>query len=369
MSRAIIALLLLAVVVLPIPANASEQVPDGNGGMVDVFPMVFPVDGPNRYTDTWGAPRSGGRTHIGTDIMAADGIPVLAAADGVVSHINWASRADLIDPSRCCTIGIRHEGGWVTNYLHLNHDPALGVETVAGWGIVDGLLPGVKVKAGQLIGWVGHSGNASPLYPHLHFELIKDGVPINPYPHVVRAVTGPVGRFFDTFVTVHRTDIDRIAELGITKGCNPPTNTLFCPERELTRGEVAAMLRRALELPASPVDAFTDDGASIFEGDINALAAVGIAFGCTATEFCPDRPLLREEMARFLVRSYGYPASGVDAFVDDDGSPFEPDIDALAAVGVTKGCNPPTNDRFCPERTLTRAEFASFMVRAIDRAG
>jgi hypothetical protein len=55
-----------------------------------------------------------------------------------------------------------------------------------------------------------------------------------------------------------------------------------------------------------------------------------------------------------------------DHFRDDGGSVHEADINALAESGITKGCNPPTNDRFCPSRTLTRGEIAAFLHRALD---
>ena len=52
-------------------------------------------------------------------------------------------------------------------------------------------------------------------------------------------------------------------------------------------------------------------------------------------------------------------------FVDDDGSVFEREIELLAAAGITKGCNPPTNDRFCPHAPVRRGELAAFLHRAI----
>ena len=70
---------------------------------------------------------------------------------------------------------------------------------------------------------------------------------------------------------------------------------------------MAAFLGRAFTLPASDVDAFTDDEASVFEADIDALAASGITKGCTATEFCPDDPVARDQMASFLTRALGLP--------------------------------------------------------------
>jgi hypothetical protein len=71
-------------------------------------------------------------------------------------------------------------------------------------------------------------------------------------------------------------------------------------------------------------------------------------------------------MAAFLVRALGLTdGAGSDTFVDDDGSIFEADIERLAASGITKGCNPPTNNRFCPEDRLTRGQMAAFLRRAI----
>lgn len=339
---------------------------------------IFPVVGQDgvdfAYSDTFGAPRGGGRTHHGVDIgtYGVKGVPVVAAADGWVRYVNWSSDPLDLNPDRCCTIALMHEDGWETWYIHLDNDTP-GTDDGLGWGIAPGILPGVDVKAGQLIGWVGDSGNAEGTSPHLHWEVHVDGVVVNPTLHADSAtrISAPVpgiyeGAFWDDEGSVHEANIDIIAAEGITKGCNPPDNDRFCPEREITRGEMAAFIRRMLVLPAVGEDFFTDDADSIFEADINALAAVGVAFGCTDTEYCPDTPLLREEMAELLVRSFGYEnPDGVDLFTDDETSVFHDSINALGANGVTKGCNPPDNNAFCPDRTLTRAEMATFFARAL----
>ena len=68
---------------------------------------------------------------------------------------------------------------------------------------------------------------------------------------------------------------------------------------------MAAFLNRALGLPATDVDYFADDETSIFENDINKLAASGITQGCSDTEFCPDGYVTRGQMAAFLHRAFG----------------------------------------------------------------
>lgn len=174
--------------------------------------------------------------------------------------------------------------------------------------------------------------------------------------------------FGDDNGSVHELNIALLAASEITAGCNPPDNDSFCPDGETTRGEMAAFLVRALDLPASDEDIFTDDEGSVFEGNINALAAAGVTKGCNPPEndeFCPDRSVSRAEMAAFLVRGLSLAASADDAFTDDDGSIFESDINSLAAAGITKGCNPPVNDNYCPDGATTRGEMASFLVRAL----
>ena len=176
----------------------------------------------------------------------------------------------------------------------------------------------------------------------------------------------PGGSFIDDDGSVHEADIEAMYGAGITKGCNPPWNDEFCPTRPVTRGEMAAFLVRALDLPAGP-DMFEDDALSVFQSDINALAAAGITRGCNPPandRFCPSRSVTRGEMAAFLVRAYAYPVPEGDRFIDDDGSVFERDIEALAEAGVTRGCNPPDNDRYCPTEAVTRQQMASFLARA-----
>jgi hypothetical protein len=175
----------------------------------------------------------------------------------------------------------------------------------------------------------------------------------------------PVGSFRDTGTSVHEDNIAKLAYANITKGCNPPLNDLYCPDDSVTRGQMAAFLVRALDLPAAANDYFVDDDDSIFEADINALAASGITKGCSSDGYCPDRRVTRGEMAAFLDRALTLPAAPPDRFVDDDDSIFEASIDRLAAAGITAGCNPPANTEYCPNAYVTRGQMASFLSRAL----
>ncbi len=177
------------------------------------------------------------------------------------------------------------------------------------------------------------------------------------------------GSFADDDGNVFESDIEWMAAEGITKGCNPPENTMYCPSDFVTRGQMAAFLVRALDLPDAGSAGFVDTVGSTFEKDIDKLAAAGITRGCNPPvndRFCPWNSVTRGQMAAFLVRALGYTDDGGgDLFTDDDDSIFQADIDRLGTAGVTKGCNPPVNDRYCPTDPVTRGQMAAFLHRAL----
>ncbi len=173
--------------------------------------------------------------------------------------------------------------------------------------------------------------------------------------------------FVDISDSVFEADILWIAGAGITRGCNPPTNDRFCPDQPVTRGQMAAFLSRALDLTHTGSWGFRDTSGSIFEQDIDRLAAARITLGCnppTNDLFCPDQPVTRGQMAAFLSRALDLTHTGSWGFRDTSGSIFEQDIDRLAAARITLGCNPPTNDLFCPDQPVTRGQMAAFLHRA-----
>lgn len=129
-----------------------------------------------------------------------------------------------------------------------------------------------------------------------------------------------------------------------------------------------AAMAAALTLP--PGGTFTDDDGNIHEGNIEAIAAAAITQGCnppTNDKYCPDSPVTRGAMAAFLVRALDLTDNGGgNLFTDDDGSVFESDIDKLGTAGITKGCNPPANTNYCPGNVVQRDQMASFLARALN---
>jgi hypothetical protein len=128
---------------------------------------------------------------------------------------------------------------------------------------------------------------------------------------------------------------------------------------------MASFLSRAMGLPTSPTDFFTDDESSQHEADINKIAFAGITTGCTSSppHFCPTANVSRGQMASFLVRALELPPVSTDYFDDDDSTTHEEAINALAAAGITGGC---AARRYCPNDAVTRGQMAAFLRRAFD---
>ncbi|MEZ5175633.1 MAG: peptidoglycan-binding protein [Acidimicrobiia bacterium] len=183
--RLLVPVTVLASLLTVAPALATDT------GEDVAYDLVFPVDGPHHFSDTFWAGRSHG-FHTGQDIIADKMTPVVAAANGVVRLVNWTAHSHM-NRDRCCSLVIKHDDGWESWYIHLDNDTT-GTDDGAGWGIKAGIAPGVRVTAGQHIAWVGDSGNAENSVPQLHFELhTPDGVVVNPYRALVAAGGNDVG--------------------------------------------------------------------------------------------------------------------------------------------------------------------------------
>jgi hypothetical protein len=160
-------------------------------------------------------------------------------------------------------------------------------------------------------------------------------------------------------------NIQWLAKTGITRGCDA-NQTRFCPDAPVTRGQMAAFLQRALDLPAGTAT-FRDVGRNhTFNAAIAALADAGITRGCDAnqTRFCPDAPVTRGQMAAFLQRALDLPA-GTATFRDvGRNHTFNAAIAALADAGITRGCDA-NQTRFCPDAPVTRGQMAAFLQRAL----
>ena len=180
----------------------------------------------------------------------------------------------------------------------------------------------------------------------------------------------PGGTFIDDNDSIFEGAIEAIAAEGITLGCNPPAKTRYCPDDLVTRGQMAIFLVRTFDYGNNGGgDLFVDDNGAVYEDAADRLKTALVTQGCNPPandRYCGDDFVTRAQMAGFLVRALGLTDDGGGSlYVDDDNSIFEPAIDRLGTAGITHGCNPPVNDRFCPEDNVTRGQMAAFLMRAL----
>jgi murein DD-endopeptidase MepM/ murein hydrolase activator NlpD len=150
------------------PVEIAQQVVVGPAGLAIPVVGVKATD----LVDTYDAARGSGRRHDANDIMAAEGTPVIAAADGTIEKLFFSNGGGGITIYERAT-----DPKWQYYYAHLS-------------AYAPGLHEGQQVKRGQVIGRVGHTGDASASGPHLHFAINSmgpgqrwwQGAPINPYP-------------------------------------------------------------------------------------------------------------------------------------------------------------------------------------------
>jgi hypothetical protein len=143
-------------------------------------------------------------------------------------------------------------------------------------------------------------------------------------------------------------------------GCTPDEEP--CASEDVNRAEMALYLSRAFGLAEElGEDEFTDISDNEYRGQINAVAIEGLTVGCTATEYCPDGLVTREQMATFIQRAFDVPDTDQDFFTDDNGSTHEDAINAVTAASIMEGCR---GDSFCPRQTVTRGETAAYLHRA-----
>lgn len=140
------------------------------------YPLMVPVEGvePRSVKDTFHQPRSGGRIHMATDILAMRGTPILSASDGRIIKLSTGGSGGIV-------IYVADASG---RYLHY-------------YAHLDGYAPevkdGLKVREGQVIGFVGTTGNAPPNAPHLHYQVMRadkdywNGTPIDVRPFMTKA--------------------------------------------------------------------------------------------------------------------------------------------------------------------------------------
>jgi murein DD-endopeptidase MepM/ murein hydrolase activator NlpD len=319
-----------------------------------VYSMLWPLAGRGQYISGFGADRDhGARHHEGVDIAAPHMTPVVAVADGVVVVVVQEAGTD-----QCCWTGIRHNDGWESFYIHLNND-LFGTDDGTGVGVRADLVPGTRVQAGEVIGWVGDSGNAEDTVYHLHFELrTPQGVPVDPWPSLkqsMRRADLPAPTPSWPYDDDEGGDQEVLAALLLSQGlylpCDVEAQTSFCADRAASP-----------DFARSVAGFFSGEEAPLIPGREQILPWAGSdsssrrqleeMIGCEPLEECLDVGVTEADLARLA------------QWVQDDAAavgrlPEVPDLDqmpeirlrepteaetALRASGSIAECRPPLDD-------------------------
>jgi hypothetical protein len=246
--------------------------------------LIFPVVGPVSYYDDFGEPRGSGR-HEGNDILAAKKSVAVAVEAGKVKFWTTSWRAG-------CMLYLYGASGTTYLYIHLNNDRTAGNDNtgtcVPGIAYARGLKSGAQVKAGQMVGYVGDSGDADGGSAHLHFEVHpNDGAATDPYPYLRRAQKL-------LFAPQPGSDVFSLRMKGTVVNAEATSATLDVDQLVRFPGQLTVpKVNRKVELAVSPETAVFDPlGALIAGAQLAALAAGKPATVWTETQ----RPTLSAQL-------------------------------------------------------------------------
>ena len=329
--------------VQPVPTSV-EQAPDGGVFVGELTGFPFPVGAANVYEIA----DDGDQTVVESGFTNI--VDIAFDADGTMYVLEYASNG-LLDEANPAPhlVQVRSDG---TRKVLLSN------ELVSPGGVNIGPDGMIYVSNGSVLAGEGTVIRVDPTVAR--DPAIADACP----PPSV-----PGSGFGDAPGSVHQEAIECLAWWGIVNGID---DTTFAPGRTITRGEVASILARLLEIAgvtfeASPTPRFSDTTSGTHALRINQLAAAGVVNGYPDGRFRPGDPIQRQAVASLLVRAYqeatgdALPA-GPNAFDDDDGGVHEANINAAADAGWIAGTGPRT---FGPGLNTIRAQLASFAARLL----
>jgi murein DD-endopeptidase MepM/ murein hydrolase activator NlpD len=276
---------------------------------------------------------------------------------------------------------VDHPDGWSSWYMHLNND-SYNSDDGRGNGVRPDLEIGDEVAAGELIGWVGDSGNAETTPPHLHFELHDtSGQAVDAYPSLVAAdergrrafETDPVkevltaapgevviidlvanrveegtarpeflGAYVDDDGLTSELAFDRLTALGVAAWCDD-WGVRVCPDEPITGSDAESWITTLLGSSRDPSVAISYDTAVLDPS----LDRSGVVI-CGVTTLCPAQPATYGEVAAMLIGS----SDGESVLTPGDAT------SQLSSSGVAVCSGPQSSDRL-----ISRAEFAGIMLQ------
>jgi hypothetical protein len=318
---------------------------------------------------SFGADRDHGtRHHEGIDIQAPKLTPVVAVADGKVAKITQEAGTE-----NCCSLVIRHNDGWQSVYVHLNND-LYGTDDGMGIGVRPDLEVGTEVTAGQVIGWVGDSGNAEDSVDHLHFELrARNGVAVDPAPSLRRArlqaelpEDDPIWPYLDDEARGMQWVVARLLTEGLFLPCDE-SGLSFCPD-EVADPEFARDIVRHLTGVEPPLlEGRFQEMPQVFEPLGDEQRVIGNLMGCETVEPCLDLGIPASDLARIAAWALDRLQSGetsnpevVTEMGQFDTLPPSGEAESeLRDRGLIGACRPPLDQ----EQLLSRETAVTSLVR------
>jgi hypothetical protein len=280
---------LLLVLLLGLAGSTAAAVPKGT-----VPTLIFPVAGDVTYVDDFGQARAGG-PHQGNDLMGVKKTPVIAVESGKVTF--WTTSA-----SAGCMLYLYGDSGTMYEYIHLNNDLTMKNDNrgscVPGVAYARGLKSGAHVQAGQVVGYLGDSGDANGIASHLHFEVHPNGgAAVSPYSYLqsaqrllffakigspfTLALTGKVVSATDTALTVQVSLLQGFPMNVKLKDLAKPL-TLNVPLTAVIQQKSAAPARLLTAYEGEPVVVWTQPAAATLKamlGTDGALSAALVQLG------------------------------------------------------------------------------------------
>ena len=327
------------------------------------YDMLWPLAGQGQVVSGFGADRDhGARRHQGVDLSAPKLTPVVAVADGVVMKV-----VQEVGTEECCWMSLRHNDGWQSYYVHLNNDTH-GSDDGMGFGVRPDLEEGVEVTAGEVVGWVGDSGNAEETIDHLHFELRnRAGIAVDAGPSVRAAqqiADTPAPETTWPYADDDGIEGEWLAATLVSQGLFLPcdeTMIMFCPGKVASPefvGEIAAHF--AAHAPP-PIEGRYQSVPTSLNPTLLRPRTLELALGCDPIGECLDYGLPETSLARLaawvhietMVSDLLPDISGPDDELPSINLPSAADAETrLRAEGAIEACNPPLD----ANRLLTRQE-------------
>ena len=382
---AVLLVVALSLLVFPVARGSAETAVLGAAAVdpdAPVVPILFPLENRLAWTDTFGAPRSGGRTHAGNDLMAPKMTPLLAVVDGKLDWLNLTGKLSSYNNLPYYNILLRGDDGNDYFYIHLNNDTPGTDDGLGGvqYAYAPGLTNGTHVLRGDIIGYVGDSGNAEDAGSHLHFEIHVGGYvaagsgqtrtpsAIDPYASLKAAPT------LAEWITAGKPPLNTTATVPgsstTTSTAPPATTTTTAPKPTTT---TTAPPATTTTLAGALVPGFTDVRTSDwFYADFAQARAAGVVTEAADQRFRPYSQVSRALFAVYLVRAMApaepETAAGPvteDLIFEDVSATYWAynEIQVAARLGLVRGTGDGTN--YTPDAQITRAQMATMVCRAM----